>query len=460
MANLFSEIVVFICFISLIFVLFDEKKDYLFYSVLIVIIAGLASALGIEEARYLEEYVDAIHWDVIFFLIAMFTIVEILQESKIFHYIAKKLVDKYSNNIRKMFWMICFISTISASFTNDLSMAIIFIPIIIETCKEIGTSPKPFLLGMTICINLAATLTPFGSAQNVMISSYFNFTLIDFIKYIALYFVIATFATLYILDKTILTKQIKDKWVQNCEDKEQDEEAISKFANTPKLEDIPLEPKVLKKNFIALGIFIVLLVIIPNLYLTAMIGLLIFVSINPKKSKDGKERPNLSKYFTGVDYKLIYFFMCLFILVHLMELNGFITWIESQLDKITTGGTFTICLVVLLLSSLLSGLIDNAPVTILFLPVVGSIIGLDSSIPIDPSVSIPIITALILGVNLGGNFLPQGSAADLYTLEMANEYCVPDLNYKVLTKIGGLFALLHIIMGIGYIALIIFVFPI
>jgi hypothetical protein len=59
---------------------------------------------------------------------------------------------------------------------------------------------------------------------------------------------------------------------------------------------------------------------------------------------------------------------------------------------------------------------------------------------------------------LGGNFLPQGSAADMMTLELSNVYCVDGMNYRKLLKIGGLFALLHIILGIGYLAIMIFIF--
>ena len=42
---------------------------------------------------------------------------------------------------------------------------------------------------------------------------------------------------------------------------------------------------------------------------------------------------------------------------------------------------------------------------------------------------------------------------------VSDKYCIEDMNYKVLTKIGGLFALLHILLGIAYLALVIYTFP-
>jgi Na+/H+ antiporter NhaD/arsenite permease-like protein len=68
------------------------------------------------------------------------------------------------------------------------------------------------------------------------------------------------------------------------------------------------------------------------------------------------------------------------------------------------------------------------------------------------------LIAFILGINLGGNILPQGSAADMMTLELSKKYCADDLNYKRLLKVGGLFAIYHIILGIGYLAIVIFLF--
>ncbi|MBA7519630.1 hypothetical protein ES705_11710 [subsurface metagenome] len=46
----------------------------------------------------------------------------------------------------------------------------------------------------------------------------------------------------------------------------------------------------------------------------------------------------------------------------------------------------------------------------------------------------------------------------MMTLELSTKYCVDGLNYRRLLKIGGLFALLHVMLGIGYLALIIFIF--
>jgi Na+/H+ antiporter NhaD/arsenite permease-like protein len=179
--------------------------------------------------------------------------------------------------------------------------------------------------------------------------------------------------------------------------------------------------------------------------------MLLFVFINPRRGEAGKKKPDISYYFTKVDFKLPFFFISLFVLVFCFEKVGLIEIIEDLVVAISPNNLFLLCVFVLVITSILSGFLDNVPVTVLFIPVIEVLV-------ISGFSSIPLLIAFILGINLGGNFLPQGSAADMMTLELSTKYCVDGMNYKKLLKIGGLFALFHIILGIGYLAIIIFIF--
>ncbi|WP_371805401.1 SLC13 family permease [Candidatus Lokiarchaeum ossiferum] len=447
--SLLSQIAVGVCFLIIIIVLFFDENDYLTYSVLLILIAAGISAIELEEARHIETYINAIDWEVVFFLITMFTIVEILNEARVFHEIAKWIVFRYKNNIRKMFYVICIISTLSASILEDLSVAIIFIPIIVLTCKDLNINPTPFLLGMTICINLAATLTPFGSAQNLMISNYFGLSFSFFVLKFGPFFLGSTIITLILLDYFVLSKEIKRKWKNSCDEHKTDL-SIMENEELKLAEDLRTDSKIIIINLIALIIFIVLLLTIHQIHVAGLIGMLIFVFINPRIGKAKKKRPELSHFFRKVDYKLIYFFICLFILVNLMELNGTILIMESIIQNAIFDNIFILSILILIVTSLFSGFMDNAPVTIIFMPIIKILVetaGFEL---------VPLIIAFVLGINLGGNFLPQGSAADMMTLELSEKYCVQDLTYKKLTIVGGSFAFLHIILGVIYLAIIIY----
>lgn len=444
-----------------------------------MIIAGVATAFLLKtpvdpslHPNTIEFYIEAIDWEVISFLIAMFTIVEILKEKKIFHEVSRRIVVTFKNRIRLIFYFICLLSTISASILEDISVAIIFGPIIVLICVYIKINPTPFLLGMTICINLASTLTPFGSAENVLIFNQLDLTFGFFLKNLSVYFIVATCLTLFLLDVFVLRKYLKKEWIPQSEKHGENPHDLEEseimeihlrdikpvfFKNSSNLE------KTLKKqvdnrtfylNLGAIVVFIVLLVVIPTIWLPTFISLVMFVIINPvKTSEDGKSRPNLSHFIRKLDFKLVFFFICLFVLVHLMEANGTILFLESWLETISHSNVFVLSIFILILTSMFSAFMDNAPVTIIFLPIIRILLdnggfGLESA---------PIIIAFILGINLGGNFLPQGSIPDLMTLEIAQKYRIDDLNYKKLFKVGGLFALLHVVLGIGYLAVYVYV---
>jgi len=446
MINLFLQILVLVCFLGVVVVLFFEDKDYIYFTFVFIVIAGIITAIFIPEASTLEFYIDQIEWDVVFFLITLFTIVEILNVNMVFDEIARRMVIKYQDNPRILYYLICIVSTLIATIVEDLSVALIFAPIIIVATRKLNMRPAAYLLGMTICINIAATLTPFGSAQNVLINNALDLDILWFIINLGPYFLISLITTLILLDKVVLSKDIEYCKSHVCHVPESEYDHL--------LDEDRIKGDVFIKNLIALGILVVLLILIPELYLAGLIGLLIFVLINPVKKENDKNKKSisLSYYLSKVDYKLIYFFMCLFIFVGLMKLNGTIGFLESIIENLSSENEFILALIILISTSVLSGFLDNTPVTIMFLPIIQVLIGLPQFY------RGPIVIAFILGINLGGNFLPQGSAADLMTLEISRKNNVLDLSYKRLFKVGGLFALLHVLLGIGYLALLVFVF--
>jgi len=179
---------------------------------------------------------------------------------------------------------------------------------------------------------------------------------------------------------------------------------------------------------------------------------MLFIFLNPIELKNGKKEPSLSTYLHRIDAKLIYFFIILFLIVYFMEVARLTIILENLIENLTQQNTFLLAVGILLITSLLSGLMDDAPITILFLPIIADIIATNQYI------SNPIFMAFTLGINLGGNFLPQGAACDMMTLELARKHKVKEFTYKNFVIVGGFFAMVHILLGIGYIYLYLLIF--
>jgi len=447
----FLQLFVIFCFVIVIIALFREKTDFLTYSVLAMLAAATATFAFSPIPISIEEFILAIDWPVIFFLISVFTIVAILEEQLIFQEIASRITKKFHTNTRKFFWVICLISTLSAAFIEDISVAVIFIPMIITTSQKMKINPTPILLGMTICINLAATLTPFGSAQNILIASKFALSTAWFFSSLSIYFIIATLLTLSLLDYFVLKKHLREIWIPHCYEYNESLETEHLEEHELIILEKPINPKVFYRNLISLLIFFILLIFIPDILFVGLLGMLLFVFVNPRRGEEGKRKPDISYYFKKVDFKLPFFFISLFVLIFCFEKVGIIAIVENYIVTIAPANLFLLCVLILMITSILSAFLDNVPVTVLFIPIIQVLISTGF-------ISIPLLIAFILGINLGGNFLPQGSAADMMTLDLSTKYCVDGMNYKRLLKVGGLFAVLHIILGIIYIAVIIFIF--
>ena len=498
---LILQLIIGICFIGIVVTLFLETKDYLTYSLIFIFIVGVSTYFLNPSSLDEKEAILAIDWEVIVFLFCLFCIVEILNEKKVFHQIALKIVNKFQGKPRKMFYVLSIVSTLIATIVEDLSVALIFIPIIIKACRKLNLNPTPYMYGITICINLASTLTPFGSAENIIIANRFNLDLYWHLVYLGIYFVITLAITLFLIDRLVLTKYmkrkiretmdvekirpeikneesekaliekekpitmklvkraplriIKEKYIydldhnsENLIQIEENEENEEK----KKIMKIKIDKKVYRKNLIGLGLFLIILAAIPNIIVAGILGLILFIFLNPIKIKSGKNEPSLSTYLQKIDAKLIYFFIILFLMVYFMEISGLTKIIDILFESISHHSTFLISVMILLTTSLLSGLLDDAPVTILFLPIIADIIATKQYI------SNPIFIAFTLGINLGGNFLPQGAACDMMTLEFARKYKVRDFTYKNFAMVGSFFALLHILLGIGYIYLYLLIF--
>jgi Na+/H+ antiporter NhaD/arsenite permease-like protein len=420
---------------------------------MVAMLVAAAATFLLAPGVTTEDLFLAVDWEVIFFLVSLFTIVAILEEQCIFQEVARRITTKFSTNTRKFFWVICLISTISAVFIQDISVVVIFIPMIISTSEKMKINPAPILLGMTICINLAATLTPFGSAQNILIANHFDLSSVWFFSNLSIYFVLGTFITLFLLDKFVLKKHLDDIWIPHC--KENDEPLKEEHFEDHELVILenPIEKKLFLRNIIGLAIFFILLILINNILFVGLLSLLLFVFINPRLNSVGKKKPAISYYLKQVDFKLIFFFISLFVLVFSFEKAGIIDLLEVFVINIIPSNLFLLSILILIFTSLLSGLLDNVPVTVLFLPIIDAL----TQPPVEFA-SAPLLIAFILGINLGGNILPQGSAADMMTLELSNKYCADDLNYKRLFKVGGIFAVLHILLGVGYLAVMTLLF--
>ena len=438
--NLFSIISVAILFVVVMVVFSTEKLNYLSIAIFSALICAgiliyttdLPITLGEEVfTSYYSAIVGMIEFRPIMFIFGMQIVIAVAERQKIFQYIAIKTIRLTKGNDRLLFYVICTITVLLAAVVADVTVAIIFAPLIIRTCRILEIKSAPYLFGMTICINIGSLITPFSSSENIIITGHFVTEGVDtlwFVKNVMGFGVATLIITLFLLDLLLLKNNQRADPVRK-----------------ELVRDILVPSSVIenKNKFLVNSIFLVIVFgsffFITEAFLVAVVGAIFMILINGEK---------LSDYFKAVEWDVMFFFMSLYVIIGCMIGNGTIEIVTNFLNTILPNSPLAISIFILIISSILSGFLSNSPTTLMFLAIVDGLLILNPTLSIEP-----LIISLLIGINMGGNFLPQGAACDVMTLTIAKRNNVEGFTFKTLTKNGALFAMIHLICGIAYLAI-------
>ena len=432
-------LIIFGIFILIIISYSKSSLDFVAISLLGCFIAATITFLIIPGID-INTFIVSIEWPAIITILSMSLITKIAQDSNILEYVSVKLFKVSKGDQRIFFWLLCIITTLLAAIISDVVVVLILAPIVIRLCHFLRIRAGTYLLGMTICINIGSIITPFSSGENIIISTYFinnlhiQLNTLYFIEYFWPFSFFLLFITVYLIDRFILSKEPKI------------EEQQKRFVIDLIDSDIMVKnKKMFYFNSIAIIITIALFAILPLLYLTAAISALLLVLINRKFNK----KP-MSELLKDIEWEIIFFFISLYVVIECLIQAGF--------NDIFTGIPFEIfnpiilSLIILLIVSFVSGIVANTPTALIFNQIIGTLI-----LTFNFSAA-PLLFAFIIGINLGGNIIPQGAACDMMTLKIAQDSGVDNLNYKRLLKTGATFALIHIGFAVIYLTFLALIF--
>lgn len=407
-----------------------KDADFVSISIICSFTVGTITALftGVGFSYFIEN----IEFQAIIVILGMSIITSIAQESNILEYLAVKLFKVSKGDQRTFFYLLCIITTLLAAIITDVVVVLILAPVVIRLCRFLKIKAGTYLLGMTICINIGSIITPFSSGENIIISSEYGLDTLYFVQNYWIFSFFLLFVTIFLIDFFWLRKEPKIESQQR------------KFV----LELVDAKVMIKDKrmfyvNSTAIAITIILFAIIPELYLVAAISAFSLILINKKftKKKSGE-------LFKDVEWEIIFFFISLYIIIASLLAAGFKElFLGIPFELLPTP---ILSIILLVAVSLISGFVANTPTALVFIPIVRTLVDV-FTFP-----TIPLYFAFIIGINLGGNIIPQGAACDVMTLKIAQDNGVENMNYKRLLKAGAIFAFIHIALSMGYLALLSF----
>jgi Na+/H+ antiporter NhaD/arsenite permease-like protein len=360
--------------------------------------AGLMVCLPVIDSPDVFYSQDSgMNWDVIFLMLGMMMIVSILRETGVFEFAAIWATKRANGSpLRIMILLMVVMAFASAILPNVVSVLLIA-PVTLLVCDRLEINPVPMLMAEVFASNIGGAATLVGDPPNIIIGAHqalsFNAFLVNMapIVVIILLVLIAASPLLFRGFSTV------------------DPERIADVMTLKEHEVIQNRGLLIKCGVVMLAVLIGFVVsptihIAPSLVALLGAGILILVS--------RREQPD---YLSHVEWDTLLFMVGLFIMVGALLKTGVINTLGHLAAHATGGNTLLATMLILVFSTLVSGVIDNVPYVTTMTPIVSHLA--------------PTMTAhfhhhvlwwsLALGGDLGGNLTAVGSSANIVMLGIA-----------------------------------------
>jgi Na+/H+ antiporter NhaD/arsenite permease-like protein len=368
-------------------------------------LAGVAVLVAIGTVRDFDA-VQMIDFETVMLLLGMMIIVGILRRSGFFTLVSVKIAEFTNGNPLKILILFSLVTAMMSAFLDNVTTVLIIIPIIIELTRGLGLDPKPYVISQALISNVGGTATLIGDPPNIIIGSKVGLTFNQFLLNLSLpVIIIFIVVLLYIRIKnrerfkpmdTNLVKLVSVRLLL--------EKIRFEFMNTR------LDRKLISKGLMCLGLALLLFVtqtitgLAPGLVALSVAMLLFIIS-----------GENVEDVLEDVEWSTLLFFCGLFILVGVLEEHGVIIWLAENVFMRVGDNPYLIVLMVLWVSGLVSGFLDNIPFTVSMIPIIDHML---QATPIPNNI---LWWALSLGACLGGNFTYIGASANIVTVSISKK---------------------------------------
>jgi Na+/H+ antiporter NhaD/arsenite permease-like protein len=377
--------------------------------------------LGIITQEQAFEHID---FNVIFLLTGMMILAGIIRKTGIFGWLAIRAARISRGEPYRILVVLSLITAVASAFLDNVTTVVLVGPITLFLAARLGISPVPFVIAEILASNIGGTATLIGDPPNILIGSAANLDFVAFLNHMAPVAVVCLASFL-----------IAARWLFR-----------DFLAVDPALRDALLnlderemvtEPGLLRKSLVVLGLTLIGFLLHDWLkYEPATVALSGAIALMVIAREDPHE------VLREVEWPTLFFFMGLFMLVAGIIEVGLIEVLAEAALVVTGGAPAPTAMLLLWLSALLSGIVDNIPYTATMIPVVQQL----------PATSNNHVLwwALAMGTDFGGNATIIGASANVILASMAEREGHP-ISFWLFLKYGLPVTLMTILISTIYI---------
>lgn len=343
-----------------------------------------------------EEAFASVDLNVIFLLAGMMIIANVMAKTGIFQWIAVEAVRRTQGRPYRLLVVTSVITAVCSAFLDNVTTVVLLTPITFFVAQRLGTSPVPFLISQVLASNIGGTATLIGDPPNLIIGSQMGKDFNDFLVNLA---PVATVSLVLYL--------VMARWLFRDELRA----AVSALEPDDIERLVDSERKITNVPLMRLSLGVMALTILGFLLsrplglegaTIALTGAVVLMIV---------AREDVHEIFNTVEWPTLFFFIGLFILVGAVVKTGIISDLATGVLSITGGRSDVAALVVLWMSAVISAIVDNIPYTVTMVPLIQE---LGQTVDREP-----LIWALALGANFGGNATIVGASANVVVASMS-----------------------------------------
>ena len=285
------------------------------------------------------------------------------------------------------------ITAVASAFLDNVTTVVLVGPITLFLAARLGMSPFPLIVSEILASNIGGAATLIGDPPNILIGSAAGLDFVDFL---------VNMAPLSIL--LLVLYLVAARWLFRGQLDTDPDLRDTLFALDER--EMIVDPRLLRSSLIVLGATLVGFLIHgiigfepATIALTGAVVLMIVAREDPHE------------VLREVEWPTLFFFIGLFMLVAGVIEIGLIDAVADAIVAVTGGALGATAFLVLWVSTILSGVIDNIPYTATMIPVVEELsAGQESDV---------LWWALAIGADLGGNMTIIGASANVILASMA-----------------------------------------
>jgi Na+/H+ antiporter NhaD/arsenite permease-like protein len=359
---------------------------------LIALIAGLlVILLGVVDQ---DGALAAVDWSVILLLAGMMVIASILARTGLFEWVAIRAVRLSRGHPIRLMLLLAVATAILSAFLDNVTTVILTVPITLVVTRRLGISPVQYLIVQVLASNIGGTATLIGDPPNIMIGSAADLGFDSFLINLAPVAVIIFIATAMLMVAAFRSR---------LEVPTERREAAVEATEAATITDRPM----LTRALIVTGATLVGFLFHSMLGLEpatiALLGatvMMVVCRVDPHAA------------FREVDWRTLFFFIGLFVLVESLVQAGIIAGVAQFFAERAAGDPALATVSLLWVSGGLSAIIDNIPYTATAIPVIEHFVA--QGMPAEP-----LWWSLALGACLGGNLTLVGASANVVVANLA-----------------------------------------